>query len=157
MEENNKMDVFKKPTRVSTCIAGLSIFVLICIVAGLFVWIRPLLVTTPREQMQQELAIELGVEIGEYPHPSNFPLGYFFTVLKPGMSISEVHKIVRGYKKALRCGETMEVYYYLGENIEDSVRFWIYYDEQGKFREFQGEGDSGRRSTSWCSPGLQEE
>ncbi len=121
-------------------------------------WILPALITTPREKMQQELAKELGVEIQDYPYPFAFPSGYFYIVLKPGMSVAEVHEIVQGYEKVLHCGKNAEVYYYLSAELENAERFWLIYDDQGKYQRFQGEdNDSGILSTAGCVAGLIEE
>ena len=133
------------------------IFILLCLLVTAILWVRPLVTTSPREKLQQALAKELGVKIDDYPYPYSFPAGYFFTILKPGMTVSNVHEIVRAYDKVFRCGKTAEVYYYLIEDPEDFVSIWVVYDEQGTYRELRSEGDSGRTSTDWCSLGLQEE
>jgi hypothetical protein len=132
--------------------------ILLCSSSAMLVClILPVLVTTPREKLQKELAIELGVEIQDYPYLHSFPSGYFHTVLKPGMTISEVHEIVRGYKKVLHCEDWAEVYYYFSTELEHAKRFMISYDE-GKFNRFQGEDDDSRTIwTDGCLPGLIEE
>ena len=127
------------------------------ILACLFIWIFPVVTTSPQERAQQSLAKELGVEIEDYPSKSSFPGGYFYVILKPGMSISEVHKIMRAYEKVLHCGQTIEVYYYLSANAEDAKQIWVIYDKNGKFAYLTGnDSDSGNQDTEWCVAGLLE-
>ena len=57
----------------------------------------------PYRTEQENLARELGVAIDNYPGAMTFPSGYFFTVVKPGTTIQEVHKIVKGYEKVYHC------------------------------------------------------
>ena len=124
----------------------------------LILWIIPTLTITPKERMQKELAKELGVKIQDYPYPYSFPSGYFSSVLKPSMSISEIHEIVQGYEQVLHCEDREEVYYYLSVELEDAERFWIIYDEEGKYEVLQGEDNgSGGYPTDGCFPGLIEE
>jgi hypothetical protein len=132
---------------------AIGILILFC----LLLYILPTVTTSPKEKKQQELAKELGVEIKDYPPIVSFPSGYFSDVLKPGMSIAEVHSIVIGYKMALRCGETQEKYYFLTVDEKDSERFWLFYDQEGKFERKQSEGDSGRLAQGHCSIGLLDE
>lgn len=151
------MKYFGRKIQLNPVVSCLTVVVLVCFFVFVFLWVWPLITTSPREQVQQSVAKELGVEIGDYPYPYSFPASYFRTLLKPGMSISEVHSIVRGYDKALRCGAHGEIYYYLNEGSEVSVSVWILYDTHGKFHEIRGESDSGGPITDECSPGLQEE
>lgn len=121
-------------------------------------WILPAVITTPRETLQRDLAKELGVEIPDYPYPVSFPSGYFYTVLKPGMSVSEVHQIVKGYEKVMNCRNVSEIYYYFSVELEQAKRFKIVYDNDGKFVRFEGEEDDSRTlDTNGCAPGLIEE
>jgi hypothetical protein len=157
-KEINTMNPSRKKTPLDSVAFWVLAPVLFCFLVIAVLWIAPLLTTSPREKMQQDLAKELGVDIRAYPSQSTFPSGYFFTVLKPGMPISEVHNIVRNYEKVLRCGHTMEEYYYLSEIPEDAERFRIFYDKEGRFERLQSEGDdSGILPDDWCSPGLLEE
>ncbi|HET6597982.1 MAG TPA: hypothetical protein VFG81_20320 [Anaerolineales bacterium] len=143
---------------MSTLAIGLLALIMFSFLILLIWWIVPTLTVTPRERMQNELAKELGVKIKDYPYPYSFPSGYFSTVLKPGMSIQEVHEIVQGYEQVLHCENREEVYYYLSVELEDTERFWIFYDEEGKYEGLQTEdNDSGRFSTNGCFPGLIEE
>jgi hypothetical protein len=136
----------------------LMAFALIC-VGVIAIWqILPVVIITPRERMQQELARELGVEIKDYPYPVSFPSGYFYAVLKPGMSVTEVHQIVKGYEKVVNCGNVSEIYYYFSTEVEQAKRFKIVYDNNGKFLRFEGEEDDSRTlQTDGCIPGLIEE
>lgn len=137
---------------------SLIAFALIC-VGVIAIWrILPAMIITPRERMQQELAKELGVEIKDYPYPVSFPSGYFYAVLKPGMSVAEVHQIVKGYEKVVNCGNVSEIYYYFSAEVEQAKRFKIVYDNDGKFSRFEGEEDDSRTlQTDGCIPGLMDE
>src|SRR5262249_46383763 len=76
---------------------------------------------------QRMLAKELGVNIDDYPYPHAFPNGYFYSVLKPGMTIEQVHDIVKGYKKVFNCGD-YEVYYYFSSSDSHALKFESNYD-----------------------------
>jgi len=109
----------------------------------------------PRRRMQQQLAAQLGVEIDDYPYQSAFPDGYFYSALKPGMSIQEVHAIVRGYAKVLQCGDYAEIYYYYDTADTSAHRFRLFFDDDGNFEAFQGEDDDSRTiRTDGCAAGL---
>lgn len=127
-----------------------------CLLIVSILWVIPILITSPREKARQDLAKELGIQIENYPYPLAFPSGYFGIVLKQGMSISEVHKIVRGYKQVLHCGDGMEVYYFLTTDIKDTERFFIFYDEKGRYLRLQGEDSDSRRNIDGirCIDGL---
>jgi hypothetical protein len=90
-------------------------------------------------KMQEELAQTIGVRIEDYKNPNVFPVGYFATVLKPGMTYVEVHQIVRGYEDVLACFSQEEVYYYFSTDEKTAIRFIVLYDNQGKFIELNGE------------------
>jgi len=112
--------------------------------------------SAPLVRKQQELAKEFGVQMKDYQYA--FPADYFYQVLKPGMSMSEVHDIVRGYEKVLHCGDDMEVYYYLTTDIKNTQRFYILYDEQFKFTRLQTEDNDSRQVLpNGCSSGPLEE
>lgn len=139
-------------------VIGLSVVIMFSFWILLIWWIIPTLTITPRERMQNQLAKELGVKIQDYPYPSSFPSGYFYTVLKPGMSISEVHEIVQGYEKVVQCDNLSEVYYYFSQKLEDAKRFELVYDDRGKYVRFEGEEDDSRTlQTFGCEPGLIQE
>jgi hypothetical protein len=103
-------------------------------------------------QKQQELANTLQVKIDSYNDPSGFPIGYFESVLKPGMTYVEVHKIVQGYTQVLNCvgndkgvskSDVIEVYFYFSTDDASAIKFDIWY-EQGKFSYFKGyDSDAG--------------
>ena len=134
-------------------------FIFMCLLAVGILLTLPALITDPREKAQHDLAKELGVQIEDYPYPYGFPSGYFGTVLKPDMSVSDVHKIVRGYKQVLHCGDGIEVYYYLTIDIKDTERFFIFYDREGRFSRLQGEDNDSRMNIDGigCTDGLLEE
>jgi len=90
-------------------ILAIPIFFIICVILVLFIIINTRISTDMQERMAEELASELGVRISDYPYEKSFPVGYFYTVLKPGMTIEEVHKIVRSYKQVLRCKSYSEI------------------------------------------------
>lgn len=129
-------------------------FILICLFTFAVLSIQSYVQSIPLVKKQQELAKEFGVQIDDYSH--SFPTSYFYTVLKPGMSKSEVHKTVRGYEQVQHCGDGMEVYYYLTMEIEDTERFFIFYDEQGKFKRLQSEDNDSRMNINGfgCRDGV---
>lgn len=128
---------------ISSCLLG---------VFAMFVWITW---PSPREKMQANLAKELGIKIKDYPYQSAFPVGYFFTVLQPGMTTDEVHKIVVRYHKVLNCHKLSEIYYYFSSDLKDAKRFEIIYDGQGKYIRIEGEEDNSRTlQTFGCEEGV---
>lgn len=78
-------------------------------------------------QKQRRLADMLGVNLEEY-RKVDFPRDYFAKTLTAGMSITEVHSIIKGYDLSLKCGDWAEVYYYFGTNNKESFRYKILYD-----------------------------
>ncbi len=85
-----------------------------------------------------------------------FPVGYFYSVLKPGMTYAEVHSMVRGYEGVYRCYGFSKIYYYFSVDDNDAIRFRLTYDGQSKFVELQGE-DPDSCTSGWgpgCSVGL---
>lgn len=158
-ERKNKMSFLMRLKRSNPIIFWVFVCVFSCLFIIAIFLITSRLTPNPLEEAQQDLARELGVRIEDYPYPGGFPSGYFGTVLVPGMSISEVHNIVRGYKQVLHCGKGMEVYYYLTTDIRDTERFFIYYDEQGRYSRLIGEDNDSRRNIdgNWCSEGLLKE
>jgi hypothetical protein len=97
-----------------------------------------------RKQNQAELASILNVKIDEYPFPEDFPFFYYQAVLEKGMTVDEVHEIVKGYDYALNCWGYDEIYYYFGLHHNDSINFMITYDELGKAKwVISGNSDSG--------------
>lgn len=106
-------------------------------------------------EIRRQLAQELGVNIDDFENPYSFPSNYFDSLLQPGMSIAEVHSIVRGYKTVLHCGNTREVYYFFSNMKEDAVRLEFIYSESGQFKWRGGEdSDSHSIFIEGCSPGL---
>lgn len=107
---------------------------------------------------QIQLASQLGVRIQDYPNPMVFPVGYFYSVITPGMSMRDVHSIVIGYEQVFNCFGTDELYYYFSTDEKDAIRFEIIYDDQGRHKEFLGEDLYTRTlSIGICTPGLLEE
>lgn len=121
----------------------LLVSVLICFLIFVAVSVQSYVKSIPLVKKQQELAKEFGVQLADYPHL--FPATYFYTKLKTGMSVSEVHAIVREYEQVLHCGEHIEVYYYLTTDIHYTQRFYIFYDEQNTFARLQTEDSDSRR------------
>ena len=106
---------------------------------------------------KENLAKMMNVRIADYKYPSVFPLGYFYTTLKPGMTIEEVHSIMHGYEKVLQCGHYREVYYYYGINLddEDTLRFEIFYSNDLKYESLLSEEpDSRSIYEGKCKAGL---
>jgi hypothetical protein len=115
----------------------------------------------PYRNQQENLANDFGVRINDYPYEMNFPLGYFYAVLKPGMSIDEIHKLTRGYEKVDRCRTSItgpfykEVYYYYSSDDLQALRFQMFYDNKEVFTNFQSEDNNSRTiSTKDCELGL---
>ena len=117
----------------------------------------------PYISKQNSLANKLDVKITDYPYQSSFPAGYFNEVLKPGMTIGEVHRIINGYEKAYRCRSLLEtyyyreVYYYYSTEDTKALRFQIFYDKQEKYTRLEGEdADSRTILTNDCELGIVE-
>lgn len=126
----------------------------VCIALVSVVWLLPAITSSPREKEQANLAKDLEVEIAEFPPVSSFPSSYFRSVLKPGMTLSEVHSIVKGYKKVLRCGFQSEIYYYFGTDDKGAHRIEIFYDQDKKYKKLMGEEPDSRTIQTWgCTPG----
>lgn len=106
---------------------------------------------------QRELAQRLEVNIHDYSPISRFPESYFLLVLRPGMAISDVHKLITEYKQVFRCGTRGEIYYYYSKDDDKAIRFKIIYDEVGQFRKLMGEDDSTRFGDDGCVIGLLDE
>lgn len=106
---------------------------------------------------QEKLARTLEVRIDDYPYPFSFPSGYYYSVLKPGMTIKEVHQLIKSYEKVLNCHNVSEIYYFYDSSEEKAERFEIRYDDQKQFIEFKGEEkDSRSIQTIGCVEGLLE-
>ena len=119
--------------------------------------------TNPYQSKQDKLAIEMGVKIADFPYEKSFPASYFNEVLKPGMTIGEVHRIIKGYEKAYRCRSPLEtyyyreVYYYYSTEDTKALRFQIFYDKQEKYTRLEGEdADSRTILTNDCELGIVE-
>jgi hypothetical protein len=104
---------------------------------------------------QREMAQDYGVRIRDFPEPARFPLGYFYSVLKPGTSIQEVHQLVAGYEAVFACeARSSEIYYYFSQEDGRGLRFEIQYDGDLKFDSL-GREDLNERTISLegCTPG----
>ncbi len=93
-----------------------------------------LIVTCTRYQKRQaeihrraDLAVMMGLDPKIYSQDPYFPENYFYDALEPGMSIDQVHQIIRGYVSVYSCGN-YELYYFFSESEEEGVRFAAVYD-----------------------------
>ena len=148
----------RKIVRTFAVVIGLVIVVFWIVIPRLEDYRYRQLEDARHKQMQTDLAEKLGVKIEDYPPVEDFPGSYFWSVLKPGMDISEVHKIVIGYEQVFRCGKHVEIYYYFSSDDDKALTFSILYDDLGRYDDMRGEGDSGRRPVPMdnCEPGLLE-
>jgi hypothetical protein len=135
----------------------LAVVVLLVILIGVSEYKSKYLPTIQRNNMAKELGIK---SIDEYPPPINFPYGYFESLLKPGMSLEEVHKIVRGYKRVLTCNKNKkiyyfeEIYYFYSIDDEKALRMRILYDPEKRFKEIRVEDLNSRTySVTGCDEG----
>jgi hypothetical protein len=97
----------------------------------------------------------ISVSIEDYPSMLYFPYGYFYERLRRGTPISEVHRIVRGYRTSYACDGDREVYYYFSTGRNRALRFEIWYHERLQVIEVAGEDEDYRWiSVDNCSPGL---
>jgi hypothetical protein len=126
------------------------------VMAIYFLWRLPASKADARTGQQEALAENLGVRIHDYPYPADFPVGYFYTVLRAGMTYDQVHGIVRGYLSAYQCYGIDEIYYYFSRDEHTALRFRIGYDQQGRFVELEGEDPNSRTLGvgPGCSVGL---
>lgn len=104
---------------------------------------------------QEKLAETLKVKIEDYPFPRKFPLGYFYSTLKPGMTPDEVHQIMKGYEKAYNCSNT-EMYYFYSQDEAAAERLFIFYSLNGLFEKMQSEDNNSPYwlRSSDCFEGL---
>lgn len=93
---------------------------------------------------QEALAKVLNVKINDYPDTERFPLGYYESVLVPGMSVHDVHALIKGYDIVYNCYGTDELYYYFSKDENDAVRFKIYYSTQQTYENILGEDNNSR-------------
>jgi hypothetical protein len=138
----------------------LIIFILLLgVIASILIFSVPNFVKAENlRNKQEELALKLGINITDYPYPSAFPDGYFYSVLKPGMPLEEVHQLVNGYEKVFNCGKYGEIYYYFSENDNDAHKFMIIYDQDYTYQELRGEDKNSDTigTAGWCNSGLLE-
>jgi hypothetical protein len=101
--------------------------------------------TIKEENKESNLAKTLQVDLNvNREYSSNFPSHYFYLILKPGMSIGEVHNRITNYKKVLNCSNISEVYYYYTSDDDTARRIEIIYDEERRFKELRGEENDSR-------------
>jgi len=127
----------------------------IALVLGLiFLFVMQTLKKPPYIEKQEQLADILGVKLEDY-RQVDFPRDYFSQTLKPGITISEVHNIVIGYEKVLKCGDWAEVYYFFNSSDEEAFRYKILYVD-GFYDSFIVDDfyDSMKISLSGCTEGL---
>jgi hypothetical protein len=112
--------------------------------------------SNPYQQDQIKLAHEIGVKIEDFPSPKAFPVGYYFTILQPGMTLDEVHKTIQGYEVVKNCRNTTEIYYYFSTNDEKALRFEVFYGiDKFRFESLQGEDKNSKTiRTEGCLPGV---
>ena len=138
----------------------LRVILLLVIVGIIGLFMYPSLRILAREftlkPQQEKLATALGVKIQDYPYEHDFPAGYFYNVLKPGMTLREVHAIVKGYKEVYHCFGFSELYYYFSGDEDKAVVFMLTYDNDGKFVDLRGNDpfSSSFGVGSECSVGL---
>jgi hypothetical protein len=106
---------------------------------------------------RQELADELGVNMSAYPE---FPIDYFSSVLKPGMSKEAAHQIVKGYKAVYLCNMKSdlptEFYYFITADEYTSDRILVWYDKNGTLDHTTIEDPDSRSLQNYvsdCIPG----
>lgn len=124
-------------------------FVLLIVVI-MFVWH-----SVVRQEERKELSDVLGVDSRNYSN--SFPIDYFLSKLKDGMSIDQVHQLVIGFTKAYSCGESSELYLYYDESIEKALRFSILYDKEVGLNYLSlmyADQNSGYPNVNDCSEGL---
>ena len=138
--------------KIDVAIGTILALMLAAAVFGLTEWIsRP---RDPFAQPARALAADLGVRIGDYPHPVSFPVGYFFDVLQEDMSVADVHAVVQGYTRVLRCGDHTEIYYYYTVDDDTARRFIVFYNK-GQFSRLQAEDSKSRTIfVDGCQNGL---
>jgi hypothetical protein len=167
MQPSDMISTYRRLTDNSTCYRLLKVMkkylvlllvlipATVCSLVFAYLVIRTFTYVSPKERMQRDFAKALGVKIEEYPSTKTFPSGYYSTILQPGMTIFEVHKVVNGYEIVLHCGSRAEIYYYFSPELDGAVRFELRYDDQGNYWGFEGEDPNSHTiQTFGCEPGL---
>jgi hypothetical protein len=133
-------------------IIGSIVAILLCIIFIL----NALAPKNAFRSQQEDLARQLGVKIEDYPVPDEFPVEYFYTTLQPGMTLDQVHSIVRGYEAVYNCSLEEEIYYYFSLSDDKALRFMLTYDNQGRYIKFQAEDSNSRTLSldSSCTQGV---
>jgi len=131
-----------------------SLIILICL--GLFLANRLFTIRNSRIRLrlQENLAAELGVRIKDYPWETDFPEGYFFTILKPGMTIDEITALIKGYEKVYHCKTLSEIFYYFSSEETKALRFEVRFDDKGNYPTIIGEDPNSHTIfLDGCTPG----
>jgi len=105
--------------------------------------------------IHEGLAKTLQVKIENYPYPESFPIGYFETKLTAGMTIRDVHDVMKGYEKVYSC-QRSEIYYFYSVDGDKATRMLVLYDLNGLFEKIQSEDRNSRYLNGYikdCSEG----
>lgn len=107
------------------------------------------------QKRSSELAQILGVDIQKY-EPDMFPVNYFQQALSPGMSIKEVHQIVKGYQKSLICPRANAEVYYFYSYDDEGVKIKLTYDlaDNSYVDMIIDDNNSSLINVNGCAPGL---
>jgi hypothetical protein len=106
---------------------------------------------------KRDLANLFGINLVEFEQEKRFPYQYFYDNLADGMTVREVHQIMRRYEKVLKCGDFAEIYYYFSTDEELAYRYLVGF-EQGKYigSEYGGlQAHEGPMGDSWI-PGYKD-
>lgn len=107
------------------------------------------------QKEQEKLAQKIGVKIEDYPAKAYFPVGYYDTILQPGMTLQQVHNKITEYQRVLHCENFGEVYYYFSKDDSKALRFMVLYDDELKYKSIQSEDEDSRNLNTFnCTDGL---
>ena len=139
---------------------SLVLFVVSLLAVG-WQWRQAQAFTQERERQKAQLAQGLGVDPRQWLRPVVFPLGYFWSVLTKGMPRAEVHGIVHGHERVLRCGSSedaykSEVYYFFSNRRSDALRMQVRYLDD-RVAGLQGDDNSNSIYDESCVPGQWED
>jgi hypothetical protein len=157
--EKRKMGKSILDKKTLSILLPILLIVSICI-ASVWIWIWSEWAEQKRIlKAQESLALEMGVKVEDYPAPSGFPVGYYYSVLEPGMTLAEVHEMVIGYEQVYHCDRSYEIYYFYSTDELIAIRFMLSFDDDGKYHYFFSEDENSRERwwTDGCELGLIEE
>jgi len=111
-----------------------------------------------RAQQQEQVAKALNAKPEDYKNLGEFPFGYFYKHLQKGMTIKDVHGLVREYESVFNCTHPTsydkEIYYYYSNNDDVALRFVVFYDDENKFVSLLSEDTNSRSiSIKGCTEG----